>query len=470
MQVELEAAPSPVEPISPPPMVSVWTGRSVRLPACYLDFLPEDSLLGLRYIPQPPPSPSLTSENPDLQPLAALLEFQTEPDSFGLFRIYPSKPTHIPNSGTTLLNVVDAPTLLCKSVQFSNLPNILPPSNITCENLFSAFSSPMAGLLMCWQYSKSNSKTKDKLNCLWTYIKDPSFDSSQQHDFSHDREYKLVTKFLQDDSNPFRAQHGWMRSSVTIPLVKEGKEYDSENDPDVPTMTVDNVFHCSLIDVIKYVFTDKVSASFHFTPFRQYWMTPDGCQVQVYSESYTSPQMVEAYMEVGCLPRKADDQHEHVIIPLMLWLDATHLANFGNVSLWPVYIYFGNQSKYIQGKPTSEACHHCAYIPSVSDDLLSQNVYLLTESHCSYLTTLKIGMSRCTEKHQHVKCILTSSMSLCKLYGSFYLMWSLSRPSKQMYWSSVSITRLGVSSPVCLPTWPTAQKSKSSHLCLSVAS
>jgi hypothetical protein len=146
----------------------------------------------------------------------------------------------------------------------TNLPDILPPSNITRE-IFSLCSAALQ-----WQYSKSNSKTKDKLNHLWTYIKDPSFDLSQQQDFSHNHEYTVITKYLQDDSNPFCAQHGWMRSSVTIPLVKEGKEYDSENDPDVPTMTVNNIFHYSLIDVIKYVFTDKVSASFHLTPFHQY--------------------------------------------------------------------------------------------------------------------------------------------------------------------------------------------------------
>ena len=28
-------------------------------------------------------------------------------------------------------------------------------------------------------------------------------------------------------------------------------------------------------------------------------------------------------------------------------------------------MYFGNQSKYIQGKPTSFAAHHLAYIPKV---------------------------------------------------------------------------------------------------------
>ena len=179
-------------------------------------------------------------------------------------------------------------------------------------------------------------------------------------------------------------------------------------------MHFDNVFHRSLLDIIKSVFTDNVSSSFHFTPFSQYWTTVDGRRVQVYSEAYTSPWMVEAYKKVNRLPREADDHYERVIIPLMLWSDTTHLTNFGDASLWPVYVYFGNQSKYIRGKPTSGACHHVAYIPSVSVYIVhtTTNV-LLTNSYCSYPTTFKIRMSVRMAKHQHVRCILTSSMSLC---------------------------------------------------------
>ena len=50
----------------------------------------------------------------------------------------------------------------------------------------------------------------------------------------------------------------------------------------------------------------------------------------------------------------------------MFWSDSTHLANFGTAKVWPLYLYFGNLSKYIHGKPNSNACHHVAYIPSVS--------------------------------------------------------------------------------------------------------
>jgi hypothetical protein len=58
---------------------------------------------------------------------------------------------------------------------------------------------------------------------------------------------------------------------------------------------------------------------------------------------------------------------------LMMWSDSTHLASFGDASLWPFYLCFGNQSKYTRGKPTASACHHVAYIPNVSPvcDLLS---------------------------------------------------------------------------------------------------
>jgi len=54
-----------------------------------------------------------------------------------------------------------------------------------------------------------------------------------------------------------------------------------------------------------------------------------------------------------------------IVAAMMLWSDSTHLANFGTASLWPVYLFFGNQSKYTHTKPTSYAAHHVAYLPTV---------------------------------------------------------------------------------------------------------
>jgi hypothetical protein len=95
--------------------------------------------------------------------------------------------------------------------------------------------------------------------------------------------------------------------------------------------------------------------------------------------------MVSAHKEVNHLPRTEDDNYECMIILLMVWSDVIQLANFSDASLWLVYLYFGNQSKYIRGKPTSRACHHVAYIPSVSSSYPKPVVI-----HVCYVVSLKL--------------------------------------------------------------------------------
>jgi hypothetical protein len=101
-------------------------------------------------------------------------------------------------------------------------------------------------------------------------------------------------------------------------------------------------------------------------PYQEYWPCSPDCAIEVFSEAYSSPKMLEMYDEINTLPCKADDEYECSIVSLMFWSDVTHLANFGDASLWPFYLYFRNQTKYVQGKPTSSACHHVAYIPTVN--------------------------------------------------------------------------------------------------------
>ena len=216
---------------------------------------------------------------------------QTEPDSSGLFKIFPNRPTFEPRSD---LGLVDAPMLVQGPLP-SSLTNITPPTDITRENLFSVFSSPTAGLLTCWHFSGSTAKTKEETNQLWRYIQDPAFNPSEELAFSLDRECSRIKKYLFDDSNPFRSQHGWIQSSFDFPLVKEGIKYASEMDPTIPSLWIENVIHQSITDIMKSVFTDSVFSTFHMTPFKQFWTTADGQSVQVYSEAYMSPRMLDAH-------------------------------------------------------------------------------------------------------------------------------------------------------------------------------
>ncbi|KAJ8589808.1 hypothetical protein M405DRAFT_899068 [Rhizopogon salebrosus TDB-379] len=225
---------------------------------------------------------------------------------------------------------------------------------------------------MAWLYSGTPQKSNAEAIRLARYTSHPSFRGEETFGFNPAREAKLLDKFLLDKSNPFREEHGWHQSTVKIRLPKERKSWTSE--AHAPELEVPGVYHRSLTSIIRSTFEDDVSKTFHMTPYSQYWKVSDTKTVQVFSEAYSSPAMLDAYTEINDLPREPDDNLERVVAPLMMWSDATHLTNFGDASLWPFYLYFGSQSKYTRGKPTSKACHHVAYIPTLPDNL--QDIYM----------------------------------------------------------------------------------------------
>ncbi|KIK26402.1 hypothetical protein PISMIDRAFT_274760 [Pisolithus microcarpus 441] len=77
--------------------------------------------------------------------------------------------------------------------------------------------------------------------------------------------------------------------------------------------------------------------------------------------------MLEEHERIKGQPR--DCNLETVVAGLMIWSDSTHLASFGNAALWPIYLFLGNQSKYIRAKPNAFAAHHLAYIPKLPDTI-----------------------------------------------------------------------------------------------------
>ena len=198
------------------------------------------------------------------------------------------------------------------------------------------------------------------------YMQDPTFNPSELSSYSIDWEYKLIQKYLENNSNPFHAQNGWFCLSFNLCISKEGVKFTSKMDPNIPTIPIKNVIYRSITHIMKTVLSNTISSMFHLTPFKQYWTTADGCNICVHSECFTSPRMLNAYEEINSLPREPGDEYKQVVAPLMLWSDVMQLANLSDTSLWPVYLYFGNQSTYTWGKPMAAACHHIVYIPSVS--------------------------------------------------------------------------------------------------------
>jgi len=286
----------------------------------------------------------------------------------GLYRVYPTRPTLFPPDDSHLISLTDAPTLEGPQVAESNsnaahVATGFAPPDVDIDSLFDAFTNTSCGLLMAWFYSGTTQKSNAEAIRLARYTSHPSFKGEETASFDPVHEGKLLDNFLRDKSNPFREEHGWRQSTVKIRLPKERKSWTSE--ADAPELEVPGVYHRSLTSIIRSTFEDDISKTFHFTPYSQYWKVSDTKTVQVFSEAYSSPAMLDVYTKINALPREPGDDLERVVAPLMMWSDATHLTNFGDASLWPFYMYFGNQSKYTRGKPTSHACHHVAYIPTV---------------------------------------------------------------------------------------------------------
>jgi hypothetical protein len=157
---------------------------------------------------------------------------------------------------------------------------------------------------------------------------------------------------------------GWHEVAIKI-QVPDGKEHKSYDD--IPVFEVPGLHYRNLTEVIKGALHDQSSRFFHYTPFKQFWKpSPTSEPQRVYDEIYSSDAFITAHGKIQKQPAEEGCTLERVVAALMWWSDSTHLANFGTASLWPLYLFFGNQSKWVRGKPRAGACHHVAYMPKVS--------------------------------------------------------------------------------------------------------
>ena len=165
----------------------------------------------------------------------------------------------------------------------------------------------------------------------------------------------------------------WRSGSVQIKMPRKGAANKKDKSAPVteksaPEFTVDGIRHRSLVDLI----TSKVqhpSASKAFTgaPFTEWWRPPGSTKpIRIYGEAYSSEVAIKLYEDIKKVPIPPDEADiQSVVVLLMLGSDSTHLADFGTASLWPVYVFFGNESKYQTAKQSQSPAYHLAYLPKV---------------------------------------------------------------------------------------------------------
>ena len=216
---------------------------------------------------------------PEISPEPEQIElgqFQTEPNEFGLYRVYTTIPSVDPEENNDLNEVCDAPGLAtthqtsCRS-WWSSFGAKVDAIN---HNLFAPFLNVTVFRLMYWFHSGSNDKSVAGLNSLVKDVINPvDFEKEHLDNFSAQRELQCLDD-VNDNCHPFSNENVWKNSTVKIPLSAKGVKHVSEEV--APILEVPGVHHRSLLEVITTAFQDESPVNFHYIPHSLFWKpTPE---------------------------------------------------------------------------------------------------------------------------------------------------------------------------------------------------
>jgi hypothetical protein len=213
--------------------------------------------------------------------------------------------------------------------------------------------------LITWMNSGSHQKSQAEVTRL---VKDvmqaDDFNVKDLEGFS----VRRCLRALDNDTSKKTAifPDDWVETDVTIDIPTKSKDDQPQS------FSVQGFHFRPLVAVIRSAFADIQANAFHLFPFKRLWKDSlDNHEERVFDELYTSDSWLEAQDDLQRQPKEPGCSLERVIAGLMFFSDATHLANFGTAKAWPLYLYFGNLSKYVRSSPTSGACHLVGFLPSV---------------------------------------------------------------------------------------------------------
>ena len=375
-------------------------GRKRRPPGKLKDMVPT-SLTGLpEHLPRPPPCREpATSSAPPLPLTSSLTEdaaqpdnsdpappslisdpIDTRPNQFNVFRRYPRKPQHDPEEGLSFEDFADAASH-SRPPQKPAERNPLRPFGSTVASMlqhvkgaaaasYAPFLNWSAFKLMEWQYTGSMTKSSGELQRLVDVLTHPNFKTADLAGFNVEHEKRRLDTFA-TTGGAFSADDGWREASVTLHLPKEKQTHAAEAQS--PKFAVTNIWVRRLTEVLKAGYRDTVARKFHWLPFQflhHARQGPDAHSTRLYTDIYNSDAMIKEDEAIQKRARDARDPSddpnvEYVVGAIGVYSDSTHLTSFGTASLWPIYVFFTNLSKYLRSKPTMFAAHHLAYIPSV---------------------------------------------------------------------------------------------------------
>lgn len=255
-----------------------------------------------------------------------------------------------------------------EQVSMHDLSNIPSHSNHPdSTSLFHPYPNHNAFRLGDWFWNGGVQKSQASFNELMDIIDGPDFKLEDVRDIKWDQINKKLG--AEDEGEWMDEDAGWTHTPVTVSVpfqLRRGVPTEPHDGP--RNYVVREFYHRNLVSVIR----EKLSGLndchlFHFEPYELNWQqatTQD--PVRVYGELYTSPAFISAHQDLQDSPGEPGCDLPRVVAALMFWSDVTHLTAFGNAKLWPLYMFFGNESKYRRCRPSCHLCEHVAYFQTVS--------------------------------------------------------------------------------------------------------
>lgn len=178
--------------------------------------------------------------------------------------------------------------------------------------------------------------------------------------------------------------------------VPVGKDAGPPSDRNIK-VNIGGLHYRKLYNVIRSsMANEEITKKMHVEPSRRLWQkpnTPPNQFERIFDEVYSSDAFIEEHEKLQASPSEPECTREKVVLAMMFASDATHATNFGQAKLWPLYLMFGNISKYERCKPTSEVMEHVVFLPSVSSFLLAYHSSLYLFPSCASFPTTSATIS-----------------------------------------------------------------------------
>ncbi|TBU38655.1 hypothetical protein BD309DRAFT_1083909 [Dichomitus squalens] len=374
----------PPSPSPPPPPQESRCGRTIRptwkvrelVPSDDAEMIVEDMVEEREEVP-------VTQNGVRRVVLLVTERIYSSFNQFNMRRLYKRKPHQPPNLSVDLES------------RYTPMANqeAAKKSRRTFASILAPFPN-LSSFLFAWHHQRSHTKSLKDRDALQDMLCRPDFSAADIANVNFVKlDEELAHGGIASDHPFLESCDGWKESTITIgiPSGRKPTQASKRDDataarrlerhqhvPDVPAphaipgfhYTVRGFWHKGLCaEIIHTLSSDPAARDFVFDPYYVERKVP-GTETteRVYGEVYNSEVFVQEDIRLQNSPPEPGCDLPRVIVPLMFWSDATQVAQFGQAKVWPLYLYYGNQSKYDRARPTAQAGHHVAYFVSLPDD------------------------------------------------------------------------------------------------------